>query len=192
MPTANLAETHYATGNVSAALSFGLDVVAMTRKNRDRSNLAAALTNVAAYALTAGDIEQADRAAREALALGRDVGKTLNAMCALQHLGTVAARRGDFERAARLHGASNALYSEFGLTREFTERALYDRTIAEIRASVGEDALEQHLAAGAMLTIDDAVAEALSTQIRDRDVTSPARSARTAAPVARTSSSRRR
>ena len=98
VPTANLAETHYATGNYASALAAGLDVVAMTRKNRDRSNLAAALTNVAAYALTLDDVEQADAAAREALGLVRDIGKTLNTMCALQHLGSVAARRGDYVR----------------------------------------------------------------------------------------------
>jgi len=92
VPTANLAETHYATGNYASALAAGLDVVAMTRKNRDRSNLAAALTNVAAYALTLDDVDQADAAAREALGLVRDIGKTLNTMCALQHLGSVAAR----------------------------------------------------------------------------------------------------
>ena len=163
VPTANLAETHYATGNFTAALSVGLDVVAMTRKNRDRSNLAAALTNVAAYALTIDDVAQADAAAREALDLVRRLGKTLNTMCALQHLGTVAALRGEYVRAARLQGASNELYRQFGLTREFTERTLYERTIADIVAALGEAALDEHLAAGAALPLDEAVSEALSS-----------------------------
>jgi tetratricopeptide (TPR) repeat protein len=163
VPTANLAETHYATGDFAAALSAGLEVVAMTRKNRDRSNLAAALTNVAAYALTVGDVAQADGAAREALGLVRDLGKTLNTMCALQHLGSVAAHRGDCIRAARLLGASNELYRDFGLAREFTERSLYDRTIENIRSTLGAAALERHLAAGTSLPLDDAVSEALST-----------------------------
>ncbi len=163
VPTANLAETHYATGNYAAALSSGLEVVAMTRKNRDRSNLAAALTNVAAYALTVDDVEQAALAAREALGLVRHIGKTLNTMCALQHLGTVAARRGEHVRAARLLGASNELYREFGLTREFTERSLYDRTIEELRANHGDSPLDENLSAGAALPLEAAVAEALST-----------------------------
>jgi predicted ATPase/DNA-binding XRE family transcriptional regulator len=162
VPTANLAETHYATGNFAAALSSGLDVVAITRKDRDRSNLAAALANVAAYALTVGDVAQADAAAREALTLVRDLGKTLNTMCALQHMGTIAARRGDHVRGARLQGASNALYRAFGLTREFTEQSLYDCTIEEIRASLGDCELERHLAAGVALPVEDAVTEALS------------------------------
>jgi predicted ATPase/DNA-binding XRE family transcriptional regulator len=163
VPTANLAETHYATGNFAAALSSGLDVVAITRKDRDRSNLAAALANVAAYALTMGDVAQADAAAREALGLVRDLGATLTTMCALQHMGTIAARRGDHVRGARLQGVSNALYRAFGLTREFTEQSLYDCTIEEIRAALGDCELERHLAAGVALPLDDAVTEALST-----------------------------
>ncbi|MEA2689450.1 MAG: hypothetical protein QOD51_2057 [Candidatus Eremiobacteraeota bacterium] len=161
VPTANLAETHYATGNYRSALAAGLEVVAMTRLNRDRSNLAAALTNVAAYALTLDDVEQADAAAREAIGLVRDIGKTLNTMCALQHLGSVAARRGDHMRAARLAGASNRLYGDFGLAREFTEQSLYDRTLAEIRGELGEAALQRHLDDGAALPLEAAVAEAL-------------------------------
>ena len=163
VPTANLAETHFATGNFAAALSCGLDVVAMTRKNRDRSNLAAALTNVAAYALTVGDVAQAEAAAREALGLVRDLGKTLNTMCALQHMGTIAVRHGDLVRAARLQGASNELYREFGLSREFTERSLYERTLEELCTALGDGELERHLAAGAVLTLDEAVTEALTT-----------------------------
>lgn len=161
VPTANLAETHYATGNYASALACGLDVVAMTRKNRDRSNLAAALTNVAAYALTVDDVARAGESAREALSLVRDIGKTLNTMCALQHLGSVAARRGDYERAARLAAASNRLYAEFGLAREFTEQSLYDRTLGEIRAALGAAALATLLDEDSVPPLDDVVAYAL-------------------------------
>ncbi len=163
VPTANLAETHYAVGDFQSALSCVREVVALTRKNRDRFNLAAALTNVAAYALTLGDVTQGADAAVEALSLMRDLGKTLNAMLALQHLGTVAASRGDYERAARLTGASNRLYADFGLEREFTEQSLYDRTLAAIRAAIGEEAVLRHLEAGAVLPLEQAMDEALAT-----------------------------
>jgi predicted ATPase len=161
VPTANLAEAHYATGNFASALACGLQVVAMTRENRDRSNLGSALANVAAYALTVEDVEQADRAAREALELVRNLGMTRNAMCALQHLGSVAARRGRYVRAARLEGASNGLYRAFGLEREFTEQSLYDRTLGELRAGLGVAAAAAHLDDGAALPIESAITEAL-------------------------------
>jgi non-specific serine/threonine protein kinase len=138
-----------------------LDAIAMARENRDRSFLAGALTNVAAYALAVGDVAQADRAAQEAMRLARDIGSTHYTMCALQHLGSVAARRGAFERAARLLGASNERYSEFGIAREFTEQGLYDRSTAEIRAALGEERLLRHLEEGAALPVERAIDEAL-------------------------------
>jgi predicted ATPase/transcriptional regulator with XRE-family HTH domain len=162
VPTASLAETHYATGNYAAALDCGLQVVAMTRENRDHANLASALANVAAYALTVEDVVQADRAAREALELLARVGETRVATtCCLQHLGSVAAQRGFYVRAARLVGASNSVYRAFGLEREFTEQSLYDRTLAQINAGIGKTAAQQHLDAGAALPIEAAIAEAL-------------------------------
>ena len=160
---ASLAETHFAAGNFAEALACGLQVLAMTRESSDRSNLASILANVAAYALGVDDVEQADRVAREALELLADAGKSRVAMCSLQHLGSVAARRGLHVRAARLAGASNGLYRAFGLEREFTERSLYDRMLAQIRAGIGMTAAQHHLDAGAALPIEAAIAEALES-----------------------------
>ncbi len=162
VPVANLAEAHYACGDAAAALERGLEVVAITRREDDRANLAGALTNVAAYALALHDAERAGAAAGEALALVREAGRTLSAMCALQHLGSVRAQRGDHAGAARLLGASNRLYEEFGLAREFTERALYERTTALLARRLGDEPLLGHLAAGAALPLDAAIAEALA------------------------------
>jgi len=161
VPTGNLAEAHFATGNLASALSCGLDAIAMARANRDRSFLAGVLTNVAAYALVVGDVVQADRAGQEAMRLARDIGTTHYAMCAFQHLGSVAARRGAFERAARLLGASNERYRELGIAREFTEQSLYDRSIEEIRGGLGEERLLVHLTEGATLPVERAIDEAL-------------------------------
>ncbi len=161
VPTGNLAEAHFATGNFASALACGLDAIAMARSNRDRSFLAGVLTNVAAYALANGDVMQADRAGQEAMRLARDIGTTHYAMCAFQHLGSVAARRGAFARAARLLGASNERYREFGIAREFTEQSLYDRSIAEIRGALGEDHLLVYLSEGAALPLERAIDEAL-------------------------------
>jgi hypothetical protein len=109
------------------------------------------------------DVGRAEQSAREALGLMHDLGKTLNAMCALQHLGSVAALQGSAVRAARLCGASNRLYEDFQLAREFTEQSLYDRTVERIRHALGDDALQHHLRAGSSLPFQEAVDEALAT-----------------------------
>ena len=167
VPTANLAETHNANGNAAAALECGLAVVEMTRKNRDRPNLSAALSNVAAYALMLGDSARAEAAAREALQLVRDLGRTMNAMCALQHIGTVEAHRGNAIAAARLLGASSRLYAEFGLQREFTEQLLYDRTVALVRESLDAPTFESHVRQGGSLGLDEALHEVFALSFDD-------------------------
>ncbi len=161
VPTACLAETHYATGNYAAALACGLQVLAIIREKRDRSNLAGTLVNVAAYALGVEDDGQAHRAACEALELLAGGGETRVAMHCLEHLSSVAARRNSYVRAARLAGASNRLYRVFGLERQFTEQSLYDRTLAQITAGIGMTATRQNLDNGAALSIEAAIAEAL-------------------------------
>ncbi len=165
VPLANLAETHFAIGNFDSALTYGREVVEITRGKQERSNLAAALTNVAAYALALGEVDEAARAAQEALALVRDLGKTLYAMCAIQHMGTVAARIGDFVRSARLSGASNRLYAEFGMQREFTEESLYNSTLSEIERALGIELRDKHFAEGGVMSLDAAFDEALTVQM---------------------------
>jgi predicted ATPase/DNA-binding XRE family transcriptional regulator len=161
VPIANLAEALFATGDLASALSFVLDAIAMARTNRDRPFLAAALINLMAYALAAGDVGQAERAGQESMRLARDIGTTYYMMTGLQHLGSVAARRGAFERAARLLGAANAQYRKFGIVREFTEQSLYDRSIEEIRGALGEERLLLHLNEGAAWPVERAIDEAL-------------------------------
>ncbi|MFN2528163.1 MAG: helix-turn-helix domain-containing protein [Candidatus Baltobacteraceae bacterium] len=163
---ANLAEAYFASGNYPAALERGLEIVEITRRNRDRSNLAGALTNVAGYAVMLGDVPRAGLAGREALELVRKPGKTLNAMCALQHVGSVWAHSGNPLRAARLLGAANSLYADFGLSREFTETLLYERTIVLLRDALGEEELQLRLAEGLGWSFERAVKEALTIPAR--------------------------
>jgi predicted ATPase/transcriptional regulator with XRE-family HTH domain len=161
VPTAHLAAAHYEAKQFAAAFACSAEVVAIARRNRDRSTLSSALINAAAYALALDDVPYAESAALEALELVADLGKTLNAMCALQHLGSVATIREDFIRAARLVGASDALYREFELERELTEQTLYDRTLDEIRAALGEEQARVQLARGGSAPFQVVVAEAL-------------------------------
>ena len=161
-PLSQLATAYHEAGEFEKAAACGREILAIARKNHNRSTLAAALVNLAASALALDDTNEAASAAREGLELIGDLGTTLHAMCALQHLGTVAARTGEFARAARLCGASDALYRDVRFEREPIERRLYDRTIAEIRSSIGDAAFAEHLHAGEALPIDVAVAEALA------------------------------
>jgi len=65
-------------------------------------------------------------------------------------------------KAARLFGASNRLYREFGLSREFTEESLYTLTLEEVRSAIGDEALRQRLEEGETLPFERAVDEGLA------------------------------
>ncbi|MDQ6930471.1 MAG: helix-turn-helix domain-containing protein [Candidatus Eremiobacteraeota bacterium] len=161
VPIANLAEAYFASGSYEAALRSGLEVVEITRRNGDRSNLASSLTNVAAYALMVDDLTCAKSALHEAFTLMREIGKSLSSMCALQHVGTFYARSGNAIRAASFLGASHALYRDFGLDREFTEATLHAHTLKLLRKSLTENQLQEWQTEGAAWPFERAVSEAL-------------------------------
>jgi len=66
-----------------------------------------------------------------------------------------------FSRAARLLGFTDGRLVELGAFREFTEETLAQALRAKLRAALGDEELERHLATGRGLSADSAVAEAL-------------------------------
>jgi len=155
------AEACFADGDVRTALFYGHEAVEVAAKNSHRARFAGALNNVAAYSLADRDVAGAREAARRALNTVRDIGESMNTMYALQHAGTIFCRDGAADVGARLLGASDRLYTGFGIVREFTERTLYESTIAALRESLGERALQANLADGRALTIEQAIELAL-------------------------------
>jgi hypothetical protein len=76
----------------------------MTRENRDHANLASALADVAAYALTVEDVGKPIGPRAKRWNSSR-VGETRVATtCCLQHLGSVAAQRGLLRTRGALGG----------------------------------------------------------------------------------------
>jgi hypothetical protein len=73
----------------------------------------------------------------------------------------VAARLGAWERAAQLAGAAEALRETIGYELEPTDRAFRDRYLTEVRAALGETALEATMAEGRAMTLEEAVRLAL-------------------------------
>lgn len=70
---------------------------------------------------------------------------------------------GDAERAARLCGAAAALRAVIGVQLPAAGRSKFDQITASARVALGEEAFSAAWTAGQALTLDKAVAEALST-----------------------------
>ena len=79
---------------------------------------------------------------------------------ALEGIAGVARDRDEPEVAARLFAAAATLREEIGGVREGADQAEYDRDLAATRAALGDDAFDAAWAAGAALTLDEAIAEA--------------------------------
>jgi predicted ATPase/DNA-binding CsgD family transcriptional regulator len=83
-------------------------------------------------------------------------------------LGWIAAKQGRSERAARLLGAADTVWRRTGssLYRHLTD--LHVRVVAEVRRTLGDEGFEAAFQAGARLSLEETVAEALEERIRVR------------------------
>lgn len=157
--TLNYAESLHAFGKTASAIAVVGEVSDREVADRETHGLLAA--NLAAYHAAAGDAEAAfasGRRAIELLAAGRGTGAVATA---IGHLALAHALRGDAKRAALLLGYWDASSDALGVTREFTERTTYEQLVILLgqRLSAGER--ETVRKAGAVLSPQDAIAEAL-------------------------------
>jgi hypothetical protein len=72
------------------------------------------------------------------------------------------AARGQPQRAARLFGAAAALLDALGAVLDPVDRAEYDRGVSAVSASLGQHAFGAARAAGRLLSLERAIAEALA------------------------------
>lgn len=157
-----LAEQQFQEGDAAGALENVRQAIAIERRRRFRSGLIVSLMNSASYLLWLGDPDAAAQAARESIALCEEIQDHLDIPICIQHLAFVAARRGDYATAARLAGFVDARFVQIDEPRQLTEQILYDRLMSELRENVPEADLAAHMHAGAAITEEIAIAEALS------------------------------
>jgi predicted ATPase/class 3 adenylate cyclase len=128
----------------------------------DEWGMALALTNVAMAELQLDRLSSAAASVRVALeASVRVDAKMVVAACIDTSL-LIAAALGNVREAALLAGASEHMYEELGSVRDRFESELVARTVASIRASLGEDAYADAVQYGREFTLEEAAACALA------------------------------
>jgi predicted ATPase/DNA-binding XRE family transcriptional regulator len=125
--------------------------------NEDMAIWSHSLNSVAA--LSAGDTDLAYADAKEALVHARP---WLDISCAIQVAAHVSAARGRFDVAARIIGASDVLFPETPRAVIPITRILHDRTLAQLRETVGEANLAAWLAEGRRWRFEELVSVARS------------------------------
>jgi predicted ATPase/class 3 adenylate cyclase len=159
----NLAEIEALAGSYGKAIEHGREALEIARARRDWVMACTLLINVTAYLLACERMGEARSTAREALSIACEIQSEMHLAVAIQHLGAIAAHCGDPARAARLIGFTDAAYQRLENAREPTEAQEYERTMALLgeRLSAGE--VLSNVSAGALLTNEGAVSEALLT-----------------------------
>jgi predicted ATPase len=142
----------------------------------ERWSLAAALTNLGHAARGQGEDRRALAYYREGLALYREMGSRLQLSECLEAVAEVQSRGAEPERGARLYGAAAALRETIEAPVALADRPSYERAVARVRGVLGEAAFVAAWAAGRLMPLEQAVAEALaqaeapSATPRDRTV----------------------
>jgi non-specific serine/threonine protein kinase len=158
----NLGTVARRQGELDRAVALTEEGVAVLRQVGDTYSVATALQNLGSIHRDQGALERAAARYRESLALYIEVQDRLVATRCVEGLGMVAALRGDAARAARLCGAAAARRAELGAPLRAAGRAAVERTTATARAALGEAAFAAAWAAGEGLSLEEAIADALT------------------------------
>jgi predicted ATPase len=158
----NLARVVHTQGDDTQALALLEESVAWLRDVGHTWILTWALHNLSAVAYAQGDDVRATSLLREVLGLQQQHGLKGLIAGSLERFAGLALRQGQPARAARLFGAAEALRAALGAPLPPSERADYDRGVATARAQLGEVTLAAAWTEGAAMTLEQAIANALS------------------------------
>jgi non-specific serine/threonine protein kinase len=153
-----------AQGEHDHALSLLDEALTLTRALDDRRGMAMILGSQGLVALDRADPKAAHTALTQSLRIFYALGNLLDVILQLLGLAATASLMGRDERAARLYGAVERQWAlaELGDLSKLFWQIYYGPPLAAAHARLGDAAWAAGRAAGQALSLDDAVAEALS------------------------------
>ncbi len=160
----NLGTAAYMQGNLETAERQAGEGLKVARGIGDPVSTYFALYTLSQVALARNDPAAAAPYLREGLSIVGEVGNPARITYYMETYALVLAAGGDLERAARVIGASEAVRETGGVPRYIYLAApgdLYERTLKNLRAGLGEQAFEKARKAGREMTMQQAVAYAL-------------------------------
>ena len=159
---ANLAAISELQGDHVAAVDYGERAIAQQRALGDLDGVAVSHHNIARARMAQGEHDRAHEHLREAFELAARLGYREVTAYSLETAAELHFAAGDPERAARLLGASDELFAVIGVEMGAPERAGFDRIVAALTASFGDERVAELITAGRELDVGSAVAEASS------------------------------
>jgi len=157
----NLGSVAHEQGDDARARVLIEEALTLKRGLGDALGIAVSLYSLGEVAHVQGDNMRARVLLVEGLTLFRELGSMYYAADCLGYLAQVVAAQGQPTQAAHLLGAAETLRATIGAPLPLYLRAAHDRTVAGLRAVLGDDAFAAAWAAGAALSLEQAIAEAL-------------------------------
>jgi tetratricopeptide (TPR) repeat protein len=171
--TSNLGITAADRGDLDRAQDLFEESLALDQKLNDAWGLTVDANNLAAVHLERGDYEEATTLSADALIGFTDSGDLDGIAEALEVSAAIAGATKDSFGAIRLAAAADALRISAGLPRAVPDQARVDRWLAESRAALSEEELNQGRDEGAAMTSQQATNYALRRAGEPRNQLSP-------------------
>lgn len=168
----NLGIMAYRLGDYAAAGALHAESLEIRRMLGDQRGMAISLGNLGLVAYQQGDYTEAGALHAESLTIRRTLGDATIPE-SLEGLAAVAGARGEAERAARLLGAAATLREAISLRQFADERADQDAWVARVRTGLDAATWDAAWQAGAALSRELAIAEALAGMTSDSSAQPP-------------------
>src|SRR5262249_327874 len=153
-------------GKREAASRLYEEGLILLRETGDASLIFWPLQGVGRVTLARGEYDRSRACYRESLTWLQKRRDMPRVATGLEGLAQVAAAEGNAEEAARLFGTAGALREAIGSPLAPVDRAEHDRSVAAVRAALGEEAFTAAWEAGRALSLEGAEAFALDeTQV---------------------------
>jgi predicted ATPase/DNA-binding CsgD family transcriptional regulator len=164
---ANLAIVTLARGDARRATNLCEESLAIRKALGYKGGCAHTLAILGRTALTQGFYERATACYKESLTLRQETGEKEGIATALEGLAAVTGMQGQPVSAARIYGFAEALRTLLGAPLTPIDRPAYQHTVAALRAQLDEPTFLNAWTAGQVMTLEEALAEAMQVQARE-------------------------
>lgn len=162
----NLGNLHNVREDWDVARACHEESLSLKRTLGDRSGEASSLNNLGVVALQQRRLNEAEVLNKEALRLRQELGLQAGIYESFVNLGEIALMTGTAERATILWGAADALLSRLHMAIPAQQRQDQEAAYASARSTLGDASFNHAFAAGRALSLDTAIAFALSNDSR--------------------------
>ena len=157
----NLGTVFAAEGDYERAAELFEESLAIGEARGDLDRRARALNNLGSTYRSLGDLSRARDFYRRGLEAATEIGLVEGQLHSLSDLAALEAEAGDARTGARLLARAKELASRLGAAHEEEGEAVERETLARLEAALGPEQLASELAAGAALSLEEAIDLAL-------------------------------